>query len=236
MDKFLATHIVMPIDKDGGLLIVSKNAYLHEATMHMSNTLHRKSVYKLVGDASLVAAWEDKALLWQHQLAMMVIPRVLEELLGFLQTFFDIQPTPKMPVFCPLAKTHKPGFGLSSNGCFPSRPVVGMHRWATTPCSVFLATCGSMLLKTDQAWDSLRAPVLDTIDLLGRLRRLDGNPMDRNGCHRPLTSTPYTRVFCGVISLLPVIGGNHSSPKRRIVPDSLFFRRYGFGHCCFPHR
>ena len=42
--------------------------------MHMSNMLHGKPVYKLLGDASPVASLEEKALLWQHQLGMIVIP------------------------------------------------------------------------------------------------------------------------------------------------------------------
>ena len=172
MNDFLSSHIVVPTDKDGGSIIVSKGAYLHEASCHMSSTLNDKPVYRMLGDTSTVTEWEEKAKLWQHRLAMIAIPCLPESLTEFLQQFFDNQPPPKLPVFYLLAKTHKQGFGLSSIGRFPSRPVVGMHRWATTPCSIFLATCGTILLKADRALHPLSAPLLDTIDLLGRLRHL----------------------------------------------------------------
>ena len=142
----------------------------------MLSTHNDKPVHRMLGDTSTVAIWEEKAKLWQQRLAMIAIPCLPESLTEFLQQFFDNQPPPKLPVFYVLAKTHKQGFGLSSSGRFPSRPVVGMHRWATTPCSIFLATCGSMLLKADRALHPLSAPLLDTIDLLGRLRHLNRDP------------------------------------------------------------
>ena len=85
----------------------------------------------------------------------------------FLQQFFDNQPPPKLPVFYLLANAHKQGFGLSSIGRFPSRPVVGMHRWATTPCSIFLATCGTILLKADRALHPLETVYIYMINRHG---------------------------------------------------------------------
>ena len=168
MNDFLSSHIAVPTDKDGGSVTVSKGAYLHEASCHMSSTLNDEPVYRLLGDTSTVNIWEEKAELWQHRLALIAIPCLPESLTEFLQQFFDNQPLPKLPVFYLLAKTHKQGFGLSLSGRFPSRPVVGMHRLATTPSSISLATRGSILLKADRALHPLSAPLLDTIDLLGR--------------------------------------------------------------------
>ena len=73
-------------------------------------------------------------------------------------------------IFYLLAKTHKEGFALKPNGHFPTRPVVGMFPWATTPLSILLATMGTILLKIDRHHDPTYRPILDTLDLLERLR------------------------------------------------------------------
>ena len=136
----------------------------------MTGTLHGKLVYRRLGDTTTVSIWEEKAKLWQHRLALIVTPCLPEQLMDFLQQFFEHQPTLKLPVFYLLAKTHKQGFGLSSSGRNLSRPVVGMHRWATTASSILVATCGTILLKVDRALHLLSAPLSDTINLPGRLR------------------------------------------------------------------
>ena len=105
---------------------------------------------------------------------MPVLPPMMLE---FLQNFLDFQHKPRLPNFYLLAKTHKEGFALKPNGRFPTRPVVGMFRWATTPSSILLATMGTILPKIDRHHDPFCSPILDTLDLLKRLRKFSSDPV-----------------------------------------------------------
>ena len=100
------------------------------------------------GRAVPAATWGDPAV----RLGQFVCP-------SNLWIFCNSSLTTKLAVFLLLAKTHKQGFGLSSSGRFLSHPVVGMHRWATTPSSIFLATSGTILLKVDRALHPLSEPL-----------------------------------------------------------------------------
>ena len=177
LESFLNKHIVMASDKDGGSLVVSRNAYVYEATAHMRGQLHGHDVYLRVGEVSEVSLWEDKAEEWQNKLKQVIMPFLPPIMLEFLQTFLDFQHKPRLPNFFLLAKTHKEGFALKPNGRFPTRPVVGMFRWATTPSSILLATMGTILLKIDRHHDPFCSPILDTLDLLKRLRKLSSDPV-----------------------------------------------------------
>ena len=176
LESFLKKHIVMASDKDGGSLVVSRNAYVYEATAHMRGQLHGHDVYLRVGEVSEVSLWEDKAEEWQNKLKQVIMPFLPPMMLEFLQNFLDFQHKPRLPNFYLLAKTRKEGFALKPNGRFPTRPVVGMFRWATTPSSILLATMGTILLKIDRHHDPLCSPILDTLDLLKRLRKFSSDP------------------------------------------------------------
>ena len=176
LESFLNKHIVMASDKDGGSLVVSRNAYVYEATAHMRGQLHGHDVYLRVGEVNEVSLWEDKAEEWQNKLKQVIMPFLPPMMLEFLQNFLDFQHKPRLPNFYLLAKTHKEGFALKPNGRFPTRPVVGMFRWATTPSSILLATMGTILLKIDRHHDPLCSPILDTLDLLKRLRKFSSDP------------------------------------------------------------
>ena len=176
LESFLNKHIVMASDKDGGSLVVSRNAYVYEATAHMRGQLHGHDVYLRVGEMNEVSLWEDKAEEWQNKLKQVIMPFLPPMMLEFLQNFLDFQHKPRLPNFYLLAKTHKEGFALKPNGRFPTRPVVGMFRWATTPSSILLATMGTILLKIDRHHDPLCSPILDTLDLLKRLRKFSSDP------------------------------------------------------------
>ena len=45
LEKLLSNHVAMASDKDRGSLIVSKTAYVNEASAHMDGRLHRQMVY-----------------------------------------------------------------------------------------------------------------------------------------------------------------------------------------------
>ena len=204
LESFLNKHIVMASDKDGGSLVVSGNAYVYEATAHMRGQLHGHDVYLRVGEVSEVSLWEDKAEEWLNKLKQVIMPFLPQMMLEFLQNFLDFQQKPRLPNFYLLAKTHKEGFTLKPNGRFPTRTVVGMFRWATTPSSILLATMGTMLLKIDRHHDPFCSPILDTLDLLKRSRKFSSDLVwgadGREWCISTFGLRVYTRISVGAMS------------------------------------
>ena len=73
LQAFLSNHIVMASDKDAGSLIVSKVAYLREASAHMHGQLHGRNVYMKVGEAH-EAGWEERAEIWRQKLKQVILP------------------------------------------------------------------------------------------------------------------------------------------------------------------
>ena len=126
LESFLNKHIVMASDKDDGSLVVSRNAYVYEATAHMRGQLHGHHVYLRVGEVSEVSLWEDKAEEWQNKLEQVIMPFLPPMMLEFLQNFLDFQHIPRLPNFYLLAKTHKEGFALKPSRRL-SNPTGGGH-------------------------------------------------------------------------------------------------------------
>ena len=176
LQAFLSDHIFMASDKDGGSFIVLKVAYLREPSAHMRGQLHGPNVYMKVEKARVAGLWEEEAKIWQQKWIQVNLPFLPPTMLAFLQNVLDFQHKQCLPNFCLLARTNKEGFGLKPSGRFPTRPAVGMFRWATTPSCILLATMGTVLLKIDRHHDSTYSPILDTLDLLKRLGSFSLDP------------------------------------------------------------
>ena len=99
LQAFLSNHIVMALDKDGGSLIVSKVAYLREASAHMHGQLHGINVYMKVGEAHEAGLWEERAENWQQKLKQVILPFLPPTMLEFLQNVLDFQHKPCLPIF-----------------------------------------------------------------------------------------------------------------------------------------
>ena len=86
-----------------------KNIDLNEARAHMGMVLHAHSVYRQVGNFSDSdrTHWALQGLVWQNTIPAGILPYIPERMLGFMHDFLDCQPTPKLPTFSLLAKTHK---------------------------------------------------------------------------------------------------------------------------------
>ena len=69
-----------------------------------------------------------------------------------------------------LVKTHKSA-SVDAKGGFSLRPLVGCFRWATTPSSILLGVAGLILLKIDRQLHPMASPIIDSYDLLSRLRK-----------------------------------------------------------------
>ena len=76
-----------------------------------------------------------------------------------------------------------------------SRPLVGLFRWATTPSSILLGVAGLILLKKDRQLHPMASPIIDSYDLLSRLRKhLSTNTNEDWKCSTIDFSAMYTRV------------------------------------------
>ena len=170
LKSFLSNHIMMASDKHWGSLLVLKATYLREASAHMCGQVHGQNVYLWVGETNEVLVWERKAEIWQQRLKQIIMPYLPPRMLELLQNVLDFQHNPRLLNFYLLAKNHKEGFALKPNGRFPTRPLVHMFRWATTPSSILLAIIRTNLLKIERHRHPAYSPFLDTLDLLKRLR------------------------------------------------------------------
>ena len=101
---------------------------------------------------------------------------------------------PLIPKFRLLVKTHK-SMMITTYGGFASRPLVGMFQWATTPCSVLIGVPGLIVLKIDRAQHPLSAPLVDSYELLARLRSVQDSTLDsRWRCSTIDVSAMCTRI------------------------------------------
>ena len=103
---------------------------------------------------------------WQQKLEQVILLFLPPTRMEFLQNVLDFRRRPCLPNFYVPAKTHKEGFALKPNGRFPTRPLVGIFRWANTPSLILLATMITILLKIDRHHDPTYFPILDTWNLL----------------------------------------------------------------------
>ena len=60
-----------------------------------------------------------------------------------------------MPKFCLLVIIYKSA-SINKRCRFASRPLVGLFRWAATPCSILLGVAGFILFKIDRQFAWLR--------------------------------------------------------------------------------
>ena len=126
-------------------------------------------VYELMAPTSALDLCISKGHLWQHAMASWVLDLYSDNRKGFLCTLMVSFCKHLIPKFNLLVTTQK-SIMISTFGGFVSRPFVGMLRWATTLCSVLIGVDGLILLKINRARHSLSALMVDSCDLLGRLR------------------------------------------------------------------
>jgi hypothetical protein len=169
VDNFFATHFLVPGDKDGSLAVVTKTDYIQHLQEQM-DSIHpilQQTNYEKLGDMNDIYTWEDKAGEYQNQIRSWaeVLFDGRDEVERSLLTFMRRQPTPKLPKFYLLAKTHKLGQGNLWKG----RPIVGMSRWCTTGISKMLGVLAQILLKLDRVRSPMKTPLQDALDFLRRL-------------------------------------------------------------------
>ena len=93
----------------------------------------------------------------------------------FVGDFLISFATPVMPKFRLLVKTHKNAI-IDSKGSFPSRPLVGLFCWATTPSAIIMVVVGLILVKLDRHTDPDSTPLMDSYDFLRRRQdMMDGS-------------------------------------------------------------
>ena len=171
---YLRHHVLVSADKDASFVIMTVQCYQTEVSFNMA-TIHKTGhpVYKCLGtdEPSQQEHWQKEGLHWQNHL-IQVLEQFYDKLadpmrnalVKFLHTFHD----PLLAKFYLLMKTHK-GLHLRPDGRWPSRPIVGLYQWATTPVSKLLCILGTILLKCDR-WESpLETPLKDALDLISRV-------------------------------------------------------------------
>ena len=187
-------NVVVKSDKDGALVLISKRAYLCESRANMQLYFNRLKVYEWLTPTSDVDLWITKGHLWQYAMALWLLDLYQDHLRHFLCTFMDSFGQPLIPKFRLLVETHR-NMMITTYGAFASTPLLGMFRWAITPCSVPIGVAGFILLKIDRALHPLCAPLVDSYDLLARLRSLQDFTLDsRWHCSTIDFSAMHTRI------------------------------------------
>ncbi len=172
IDNYFQHALLVEGDKDGSLVLVSIPAYQATVARQMASIhpMLRTPNYALLDPAQPrnIAFWERIGESWQNFIkgwtkTLFGHPR--EPTQDLLLTFLDRQPTPKLPQFYLLAKTHK----WKQGEAWAGRPIVGMARWATTGVSRWLGVLAQLLLRLDAIHHPLSTPLQDALDVTHRI-------------------------------------------------------------------
>ena len=194
LENYLEHNLVVEADKDSSIVLMSRTLYLREAQLNMDSVFNNAPVYQFLGPRSSLTDWVDKGHAWQRKVASWLLHFYPDHLREFLCTFMDSYSKPVMPKFRLLVKTHKSA-SVDAKGGFSSRPLVGLFCWATTPSSILLGVAGLILLKIHRQLHPMASPIIDSYDLLSRLRKhFSTNTHDDWKCSTIDFSAMYTRV------------------------------------------
>jgi hypothetical protein len=174
IDLFFQHSLLVEGDKDSSLALVSIQSYQATVKLHLASChprLRTPNYALLDPNPHNVAHWEAKGETWQNFIFGTVetlFKRPREPTQDQLLAFLDRQPSPKLPKFYMLAKTHK----LKPGQPWGGRPIVGMARWASTGVSRWLGVLAQLLLRLDGVNFPLQTPLQDALDLTHRLKKI----------------------------------------------------------------
>ena len=83
-------------------------------------------------------------------------------------------------------------------GHWPSRPIVGMVKWATTSSSIILSAIGTMFLSLDRTLHPQFAPLVDTLDFVNRLHTFDTNFGFASGDYA-ITRVDFSNMYSNIL-------------------------------------
>ena len=179
LSSFLEENVVVSSDKDGSQVVMPVSTYQLEVRNHMAE-VHPcgQPTYERLGDSSPenTQLWQTRAQGWGAELRKLVVDSSPDLLKPTLITLHDNLSNILWPQFYLLAKTHKPDFKIDKNGHWPSRPVVGLHSWFTTPASRVMSVLGQIFGRLDRFEHPSVTYVKDTLDLVERLHDLTEDP------------------------------------------------------------
>ena len=170
LGNYLEHNLVVEADKDSSLVLMSCALYWRKAQMNMDLVFHNAPVYQFLGPPTSLTDWIDKGLAWQRKVASCLLHSSPDHLREFFCTFMDSFSKPVMPEFRLLLKTHK-SVPVDAKGGFSSTPLVGLFCFATTASSTLLGVAGLILLEVDSQLHPMASPIIDSYDLLSRLRK-----------------------------------------------------------------
>ena len=169
--SFFKDHVVVGADKDGDHITMSLPCYLLEQKGHM-NGVHSngsKTYHKLSAPSpDALEVWLSHGHNWLTSIHFFVLASLRIELAKTFATFLHSFHCNRLPSFYLLVKSHV-RFSIENNR-WPSRPLVGLTKWATTRVSIILSIFGNIALRVDRLLDPTHAPLIDLLDFVSRLR------------------------------------------------------------------